>query len=63
MFLETSTKSISGKIESIIKEAQEELFIVSPYLKLETWIDIKKALNYAVKKEIKITLIKNCINF
>jgi hypothetical protein len=57
MYLETSTNSISGKIESIIKEAQEELFIISPYIQLKNWENIKQAINFALKNDVKFTLI------
>ena len=62
MELVTATSSISGKIESIIKEAEEDLYLVSPYIQLEKsesdqWENIKKALNYAIKQGVNIYII------
>lgn len=62
MELVTATSSISGKIESIIKEAEEDLYLVSPYIQLEKsesdqWENIKKALNYAIKQGVDIYII------
>lgn len=33
---------ISGKILTLIEEAQEELIIVSPYVKIREWYKVKK---------------------
>lgn len=53
---------ISGKILTLIEEAQEELIIVSPYVKIKEWYKLKKALQKAVKNDVKITFVarENC---
>ena len=56
MLLEISTNSIRGRIESIIRVAQKELFIVSPYIELDKLTKIKDALNFALKTGVKVTL-------
>lgn len=62
MDIEASTPSISGKIESIIREAQTDLFLVSPYIQLEKsesdeWKRIKKVLKFALNNSINVNII------
>ena len=62
MKLETSLNGISGKIESIIKYAEDKIFLISPYIQLEKSVDkqwdvIKKALHFALKNDVPITVI------
>lgn len=62
MELITTTNSISGKIESIIRDAEKELYLVSPYIQLEKsedeqWNSIKKAIRYAVNHKVEIYII------
>ncbi len=47
------TDSISGKIQSIIREAKQELTIVSPFLKLKHWDKINDALGFFFKDKEK----------
>jgi len=59
----TTTDEISGKIQSIIQEVTDELFLISPYIQLdksenEQWDKVKKSINFALNKEnVKITFI------
>lgn len=62
MELLTSTDSISGKIESIIKEAEDDLYIISPYIQLEKsennqWDNIIKVLKFAYKEGATIYIV------
>ena len=56
-YLETATDSLSGKIVNIIREARNELFLITPYIKLNKWKRIKKSLKFAKKIGLKITFI------
>ncbi len=53
----TSTDEISGTIQTIIREADNELFLVSPYIQLEKktankqWEKVKKSISYALSKD------------
>ncbi|MHA1756630.1 MAG: phospholipase D-like domain-containing protein [Promethearchaeota archaeon] len=54
----TETDEITGKILKIIKSAQKELYIVSPYIQLETWPRVKDSLNYVInEKKVSITIV------
>ena len=59
----TTTDEISGKIQSIIQEVTDELFLISPYIQLdksenEQWDKVKKSINFALSKDdVKITFI------
>lgn len=50
-----TTKSVSSSIDNIIKDAKEELFIVSPYLKVSSYYLDKFA--FASKRKVHITFI------
>ena len=47
---------ISGQIMTLIDETKEELVIVSPYIKINTWKKIKKCIQRAIDKGVKITV-------
>ena len=62
MELVTATNSISGKIESIIKEAENDLYLISPYIQLkksesDQWESINKALKFAIDQGVNIYII------
>ena len=62
MNIEGSTPSISGKIESIIREAQIDLYLVSPYIQLEKsetdeWKRIKSVLKFSLNKGVNVNFI------
>lgn len=48
---------ISGKILTLIEEAENELIIVSPYIKVKSWVRMMRALQKAIRNEVKITFI------
>lgn len=48
---------ISGKILTLIEEAENELIIVSPYIKIRSWTRMVRALQKAVRNEVKITFV------
>lgn len=50
-----TTRGVSNWIEKIIIEAEKELVLISPYLKLSK--DLKDRLEDASKRDIKITII------
>lgn len=57
MNLETSTSGLTGKIESIIREAEKKMFIVSPWIQLKGLTWIIKAIKFAKEKGVKFTII------
>ena len=48
---------IASKIMTLIVEAEKELILVSPYVKINNWDKMKKSLSKAVNKGINITFI------
>jgi len=61
MNIETTTATISGKIESIIREAQSEVVLVTPYVQLEKdsgeeWETIKKAIKFALDQNVNVSI-------
>ena len=48
---------IASKIMTLIVEAEKELILVSPYVKINNWDKMKKSLSKAVNKGITITFI------
>jgi hypothetical protein len=48
---------IASKIMTLIVEAEKELILVSPYVKINDWDKMKKSLSKAVNKGVKITFI------
>ncbi|MHA1284411.1 MAG: hypothetical protein ACTSQP_18070 [Promethearchaeota archaeon] len=57
MMILTSTNSISGKIKSIIREAKDELYLISPYIQLNNWDHFNKAIKFAQNSGVKIKII------
>jgi len=60
----TSTDELSGLIQTIIQDASDELFLISPYIQLEKkkdkekWVKVKNSIEFALKKEnVKITFM------
>ena len=59
----TTTDEISGKIQSIIQEVTDKLFLISPYIQLDKsknkqWDKVKKSINFALSKDdVKIIFI------
>jgi len=57
MNLLMTTDEVSGKIQSIIQEATDELYLISPYIQLkkksknEEWEKLKTYLRYALTKD------------
>lgn len=53
----TTTDEISGTIQTIIQDATDQLFLISPYIQLEKkteneqWEKLKKSIRYALSKE------------
>jgi len=53
----TTTDEISGMIQSIIQDADNQLFLISPYIQLEKrteneeWEKIKRSIRYALSKD------------
>ena len=53
----TSTDEISGTIQTIIQDADNQLFLISPYIQLEKktankqWEKVKKSISYALSKD------------
>ena len=45
---------ISSKIMTLIEEAEKEIILVSPYVSLSGWTKMKKCLERAVKRNVKI---------
>ncbi len=45
----TETDGLSGKIQQIIKFARDELYIVSPYVKLKEWPRIHDAIEHSLR--------------
>jgi hypothetical protein len=48
---------IASKIMTLIVEAEKELILVSPYVKINDWDKMKKSLSKAVNKGVKISFI------
>lgn len=48
---------IASKIMTLIVEAEKELILVSPYVKINDWDKMKKSLSKAVSKGVAITFI------
>lgn len=48
---------ISSKIMTLIEEASKELILVSPYVEISKWDKMKKCLERAVNRKLKITFI------
>lgn len=48
---------IASKIMTLIVEAEKELILVSPYVKINDWDKMKKSLSKAVNKGVPITFI------
>ena len=48
---------IASKIMTLIVEAEKELILVSPYVKINDWDKMKKSLLKAVNKGVNITFI------
>ncbi|WP_375605649.1 hypothetical protein [Flavobacterium davisii] len=48
---------ISSKIMTLIEEANQELILVSPYVEISKWDKMKKCLERAVNRKVKITFI------
>ena len=48
---------ISSKIMTLIEEANNELILVSPYVEISKWDKMKKCLERAVNRKLKITFI------
>lgn len=48
---------ISSKIMTLIEEANQELVLVSPYVNIKYWDKMKKCIQRAVKRNVKITFI------
>lgn len=48
---------IASKIMTLIVEAEKELMLVSPYVKINDWDKMKKSLSKAVSKGVAITFI------
>ncbi len=48
---------IASKIMTLIVEAEKELILVSPYVKINDWDKMKKSLSVAVNKGVKINFI------
>lgn len=48
---------IASKIMTLITEAEKELILVSPYVKINEWEKMKKCLAKAVNKGVKISFI------
>ena len=48
---------IASKIMTLIVEAEKELILVSPYVKINDWDKMKKSLSKAVSKRVAITFI------
>lgn len=46
---------ISAKIMTLIEEAEKEIILVSPYVSISGWTKMKKCLERAVKRDVKIT--------
>lgn len=46
---------ISSKIMTLIQEANEELILVSAYVEVDNWSKMKKCLEKAVSRNVKIT--------
>lgn len=46
---------ISAKIMTMIEEAEKEIILVSPYVSISGWTKMKKCLERAVKRDVKIT--------
>lgn len=48
---------ISSKIMTLIEESNKELILVSPYVEISKWDKMKKCLERAVNRKVKITFI------
>lgn len=46
---------ISSKIMTLIEDAEKEIILVSPYVSITAWTKMKKCLERAVKRNVKIT--------
>ena len=62
MDIETATATLGGKIESLIKEAEERVYLVSPYVQLQKsdedqWYSIKETIRKALKRKVKVNVI------
>lgn len=48
---------ISSKIMTLIEESNKELILVSPYVEISKWDKMKKCIERAVNRKVKITFI------
>ena len=55
---ESGQREIASKIMTLIVEAEKELILVSPYVKINDWDKMKKSLLKAVNKGVAITVPK-----
>ncbi|MBW4361052.1 hypothetical protein [Flavobacterium taihuense] len=46
---------ISGKIMTLIEDAEKELIIVSPYVDIKNWDKLKRCLKNAIERKVEIT--------
>ncbi|AXO79980.1 hypothetical protein DZC78_06125 [Olleya aquimaris] len=48
---------IASKIMTLIEESDKELILVSPYVELSNWNKMKKCIDRAIKRGVKIIFV------